>query len=91
MGYKCIAYPLVCFVGFFVVVLSCNSVAERPVMVRWVIGSILHGGPIKQFLVLGNAPQLVCRGGSGFPLSLAKWYFMTPYNRKIKCVECVVK
>ena len=33
-------------------------------------------------------------GGSGFPLSLSEWFFTicpTPYNRKIKCVECVVK
>ena len=24
-----------------------NSVVERPLMVRWVVGSILHGGPIE--------------------------------------------
>ena len=33
-------------------------------------------------------------GGSGFHLSISKWSFTicpTPYNRKIKCVECVVK
>ena len=33
-------------------------------------------------------------GGSGFPLSLSEWSFTncpTPYNRKIKCVESVVK
>ena len=33
-------------------------------------------------------------GRSRFPLSLSEWPFticMTPYNRKIKCVECVVK
>ena len=33
-------------------------------------------------------------GGSGFPLSLSEWSFTicpTPYNRKRKCVECVVK
>ena len=33
-------------------------------------------------------------GGSGIPLSLSEWSFTicpTPYNRKIKCVECVVK
>ena len=32
--------------------------------------------------------------GSGFPLSLSEWSFTicpTPYNRKIKCVECVIK
>ena len=35
-----------------------------------------------------------CSGGSGFPLSLFRWYFTilypTPNNRNIKCVECVV-
>ena len=33
-------------------------------------------------------------GGRGFPLSLSEWSFTicpVPYNRKIKCVECVVK
>ena len=33
-------------------------------------------------------------GSSRFPLSLSEWSFticLTPYNRKIKCVECVVK
>ena len=33
-------------------------------------------------------------GGSRFPLSLSEWSFTicpTPYNRKIKCIECVVK
>ena len=33
-------------------------------------------------------------GGSGVFLSLFEWSFticLTPYNRKIKCVECVVK
>ena len=33
-------------------------------------------------------------GGRGFPLSLSEWSFticLTPYNRKLKCVECVVK
>ena len=31
---------------------------------------------------------------SGFPLSLSEWSFIicpTPYNRKIKCVECIIK
>ena len=35
-----------------------------------------------------------CGGSSGFPLSLSEWSFTicpSPYNRKIKCVECVVK
>ena len=26
-------------------------VVERPLMMRWIVGSILHGGPIKLFLV----------------------------------------
>ena len=33
-------------------------------------------------------------GGNGFPLSLSEWSFTicpTPYNRKIKCVECAAK
>ena len=33
-------------------------------------------------------------GGSGFPLSLSEWSFTIcpmSYNRKLKCVECVVK
>ena len=33
-------------------------------------------------------------GGIGFPLSLSEWSFTicpTPYYRKIKCLECVVK
>ena len=32
---------------------------ECPLMVRWVIRSILHGGPIELFLIPLNAPQLV--------------------------------
>ena len=28
-------------------------------MVQWVVGSILHGGPIELFLVPASAPQLV--------------------------------
>ena len=28
-------------------------------MVRWVIGSILHGGPIELFLVPSSAPRLL--------------------------------
>ena len=31
-------------------------------MVRWVVGSILNGGPIEQFLVPASAPQLVYKG-----------------------------
>ena len=36
-----------------------SSVVEHLFMVRTVIGSIPHGGPIEQFLVLVGAPQLV--------------------------------
>ena len=37
----------------------CGSVLERSLMVRWVIGSILHGGTIELFLVPASAPRLV--------------------------------
>ena len=83
-------------------------------MVRWVVGSILHGvDPLSCFscnkgrgmcypvcgMVYIKEPLLLIGksspcGGSGFPLSLSDWSFTicpTPYNRKIKCVECVVK
>ena len=32
---------------------------ERSLMVLWVIGSILNGGPIELFLVPASAPRLV--------------------------------
>ena len=91
-------------------------------MVRWVVGSILHGvDPLSHFsfqpvlhdwcrkgrgmcspvcgmvhikeplLLIGKSS--LC-GGRGFPLSLSEWSFTicpTSCNRKIKCVECVVK
>ena len=88
-------------------------------MVRWVVGSILHGvDPFNYFLfqlVLHKKGRGMCYpvcgmvhikeplrligksspcGGSGFPLSLSEWSFTicpTLYNRKIKCVESVVK
>ena len=88
-------------------------------MVRWVVGSILHGvDPLSYFsfqpvphdwcskgrgvcytvcgMVHIKEPLLLIgkRGGSGFPISLSEWSFticLTPYNRKIKYVECVVK
>ena len=44
-------------------------------------------------LLIGKSYCSPC-GSSGFPLSLSKWSFTicpTPYNRKIKCVEYVVK
>ena len=46
---------------------------------------------IKEPLML-NGKSSPC-GSSGFPLSLSEWSFTicpAPYNRKIKCVECVV-
>ena len=45
----------------------------------------------KTLLLIGKSGPC---GGSGFPLSLSEWFFticLTPYNHKIKCVECVVK
>ena len=36
-----------------------SSEVERSLMVRWVIGSILHGGPIELFLIPASAPRLV--------------------------------
>ena len=37
-----------------------SSEVERSLMVRWVVGSILHGGgPIELFLVPASAPRLV--------------------------------
>ena len=94
-----------------------NKIYCGILLVRWVVGSILHGGPIELFLVPARCnkgrgmcypvcgmmhikePLLLIEkispvGGSGFPLSLSEWCFticLTPYNLKIKCVECVVK
>ena len=47
---------------------------------------------IKQPLLLIRNSSLC--GGSVFTLSLSEWSFImcsTQYNRKLKCVECVVK
>ena len=91
-------------------------------MVRWVVGSILHGvDPLSYFsfqpvlhdwcnkgcgmcypvcgMGLIKEPLLLIGkrspcGGSGFPLSISEWSFTispTPHNRKIKCVECIIK
>ena len=91
-------------------------------MVRWVVGSILHGvDPLKYFsfqpvlhdwcdkgcdmyfpvckMVHIKDPLLLIRksrpcGGSGLCLLLSEWSFaicLTPYNHKIKCVECIIK
>ena len=42
-------------------------------MVRWVVGSIFHSGPIKLFLVIGNVPRLVfgCLLGGAYKRHLA--------------------
>ena len=32
------------------------TMVERPLMVRWVVGLIPHGGPFELFLVLASAP-----------------------------------
>ena len=37
----------------------CSSLEERLQMVRCVVGSIPHGGPIELFVVLTSAPQLM--------------------------------
>ena len=37
----------------------CSSVVEHLLMVRWFVGSILRGGPIKLFLVVASATLLV--------------------------------
>ena len=37
----------------------CSSEVERSLMVQWVIGSILHGGPIELSFVPASAPRLV--------------------------------
>ena len=37
----------------------CSSVVERPLMVRWFVGSIHHGEPIQLFLVSASAPWLM--------------------------------
>ena len=99
-----------------------SAEVERSLMVRWVVGSILHGvDPLSYFsfqpvlhdwcnkdrgmcysvfgmvhikeplLLIGKSS--LC-GGSGFPFSLSEWSLticLTPYNRKLICVECVVK
>ena len=47
---------------------------------------------IKEPLLLIRKSSLC--GGCGFPFSLSEWSLticLTPYNRKIKCVECIVK
>ena len=62
----------------------CSSVKERTLMTRWVVGSILHGGPIQIFLHNWTLYVLSCLlligkkspcGGSGFRLSQSEWSF----------------
>ena len=84
----------------------CSSAAERSLMVRWVVGSIPHGAPKELFLVPTTAcviKAMVCTTLSveykrTLPANrifcLTGWSFTirpTPYSRKIKCVEYVVK
>ena len=37
----------------------CNFAVELSILVRWVFGSILHGGAIELFFVPASAPRLV--------------------------------
>ena len=37
----------------------CSSVVERSFVVRWVVGSIPHGGPTELFLIPPSAQRLV--------------------------------
>ena len=39
--------------------LNQELVVERPLMVRWLVGSIVHGRPTELFLVPARAPRLV--------------------------------
>ena len=75
-----------------------SSEVERSLMVRWVVGSILHDWcnkgcgmyypvcgmvHIKEPLLLIDKSSLC--GGSGFPFSLSEWSLticLTPYNRR---------
>ena len=65
----------------------------RNSVTKAVICAILCGMVhIKEPLLLIGKSSLC--GGSGFPLLLSEWsliIFLTPYNHKIKCVECVIK
>ena len=56
----------VCGVCPYITVLASNiigegrsSEVERSLMVRWVVGSIRHGGPIELFLMKASYPRLV--------------------------------
>ena len=57
------------------------------------IGLILHGVDPLSYSLLLIGKSSPC-GGSRFPISLSEWSLticLTQYNRKIKCVECIVK
>ena len=47
----------------------CSSMVEHPLMMRWVVGSILHGGPFELFLVPASVPRLVDKDrGKRYPV-----------------------
>ena len=63
-------YP-VCSVVMVLVLLGgvCGSVVEHPLLVQWVVGSIIPGGPIELFPVSTSVPQLVNKGhGMCYPV-----------------------
>ena len=71
-------------------------------MVRWVVGSILHGVDPLSYFSFQSVLHDSCNKGRGMCYSVCRmmhikepeWSFtisLKPYNRKIKCVECVVK
>ena len=92
-----------------------SSEVERSLMVRWVVGSILHGVDPLSYFSFQPVLHDWCNKGHGMcytvcgmvhikeplllidknsPLSLSNWSFTiypTPYNHKIKCVECIIK
>ena len=39
---------------------KCSFEVKRPLKVRWVVVSILHGGPAELFLVPATTPRHVC-------------------------------
>ena len=60
---------------------------ECSLMVQWVIGSILHGGPIELLFIPASA---LCSGSSRFPLLLSKWSFtICPMPNNYKNVSSV--
>ncbi len=68
---------------------QCSTTGVTEALMYYPVSGMVH---IKEplLLVVKSSPW----GGSRFPISLSEWSFticLTPYNRKIKCVECVVK